>query len=175
MQSIFFELLDLEKFQLAEMTFRMIIGDRARPVCWISCCMPLCLKKRPTLTCYNLDIHDPITITFGRSVSEKVSLIRNQTMLCFPTSLSSASALPRKRGNPEDSALVLCACDTVRNCCVVLDFLSAEPCLPKAPRWSRTHWLQDIGSHKQCEYESLLASQKDWRNQAATGWILAML
>jgi len=134
MQSIFFELLDLEKFQLAEMTFRMIIGDRARPVCWISCCMPLCLKKRPTLTCYNLDIHDPITITFGRSVSEKVSLIRNQTMLCFPTSLSSASALPRKRGNPEDSALVLCACDTVRNCCVVLDFLSAEPCLPKAPR-----------------------------------------
>jgi len=43
----------------------------------------LCLKKVPHLTCYNLDIHDPITTIFDRSVTEKV---RNQTMLCFPTS-----------------------------------------------------------------------------------------
>jgi len=28
-------------------------------------------------------MHDPITIVFGRSVNEKV---RNQMMLCFPTS-----------------------------------------------------------------------------------------
>jgi len=34
-------------------------------------------------TCYNLDIHNPIMIIFGRSVTEKV---RNQTMLCCPTS-----------------------------------------------------------------------------------------
>jgi len=41
-------------------------------------------KKRPTLeTCYNLDMHDPIKIIFGWSVTEKVW---NQTMLCFPTS-----------------------------------------------------------------------------------------
>ena len=42
----------------------------------------LCLKKVPPLTCYNLDIHDPITIIFGRSVTKKV---KNQTTLCFPT------------------------------------------------------------------------------------------
>jgi len=40
-------------------------------------------KNVPPLTCHNLDIHDPITIIFGRSVTEKV---RNQTMLCFLTS-----------------------------------------------------------------------------------------
>jgi len=39
-------------------------------------------KNVPPLTCYNLDIHDPIRIIFGRSVTKKV---RNQTMLCFPT------------------------------------------------------------------------------------------
>jgi len=40
-------------------------------------------KTFPPLTSYDLDIHNPITIIFGRSVTEKV---RNQTMLCFPTS-----------------------------------------------------------------------------------------
>jgi len=50
------------------------------------------------LTGYNLDTHDPITTIFGRSVTKKV---RNQTMLCFPTYLSSGSALPCKTGNPE--------------------------------------------------------------------------
>jgi len=35
------------------------------------------------LTCYNLGIHNPITIIFGRNVTEKV---RNHMMLCFPTS-----------------------------------------------------------------------------------------
>jgi len=29
-------------------------------------------EKRPHLTCYNLDIHDSITIIFGRSVTKKV-------------------------------------------------------------------------------------------------------
>jgi len=40
-------------------------------------------KNVTHLTCYSLDIHYPITIIFGRSVTEKV---RNQVMLCFPTS-----------------------------------------------------------------------------------------
>jgi len=40
-------------------------------------------KNVPPPTCYDLDIHDPITIIFGRSVTKKVG---NQTMLCFPTS-----------------------------------------------------------------------------------------
>jgi len=62
------------------------------------------------LLSYNFDIHDPIAIILGRSVTDKV---RNQTML-FPPHLSSASALPCERGNPEDSALALCACNTVQ-------------------------------------------------------------
>jgi len=44
------------------------------------------LKKVPPFTCYNLDTHDPITTSFGRSVSKEV---RNQTMLAFPPHLSS--------------------------------------------------------------------------------------
>jgi len=43
----------------------------------------LYLKNVPPLTCCNLDIHDPITINFGRSGTKKVG---NQTTLCFPTS-----------------------------------------------------------------------------------------
>jgi len=37
-------------------------------------------KNVPPLTCYSPDIHDPITIILGKSVTEKV---RNQKMLCF--------------------------------------------------------------------------------------------
>ena len=41
-------------------------------------------KNVPPLTCYNLDKHEPITIIFGRNVTEKV---RNHNMvLCFPIS-----------------------------------------------------------------------------------------
>ena len=40
-------------------------------------------KNFPPSICYNLDIHSPIAIIFDRSVTDKV---RNQTMLCFPTS-----------------------------------------------------------------------------------------
>ena len=43
-----------------------------------------CLKRNvPPLTCYNFDIHHPIMIICGSSVTEKV---RNPTTLCFPTS-----------------------------------------------------------------------------------------
>jgi len=42
-----------------------------------------CVSKNvPPWTCYNLDSHDPITISFGWNVTKKVG---NQ-MLCFPTS-----------------------------------------------------------------------------------------
>jgi len=40
-------------------------------------------KISEPLTCYNCDTHNPITINFGRRVTEKVG---NQTILCFPTS-----------------------------------------------------------------------------------------
>ena len=41
-------------------------------------------KNVPPSTCYNLDMHDPITIIFGRNVTEKVI---NHMMLCFSTAL----------------------------------------------------------------------------------------
>jgi len=69
--------------------------------CW---CVHCVSKNVPPLTCYDLDMQDPIAIIFGESVTEKVKKIRR----CFAFShhLSSASALPCERGNPEDSALV---------------------------------------------------------------------
>jgi len=59
---------------------------------------------------------------------------------------------------------------TQSNCCGSLDFLSSEPCPPTAPSWA--HWLQNLGSHTVAWVWVL--SQKDWRNQGATGWLLAM-
>jgi len=53
-------------------------------------------QKVPPLTYYTLDMHDSITIIFGRSVTEKV---RNQNFV-FPPHLFSASALPCEIGNP---------------------------------------------------------------------------
>jgi len=86
-----------------------------------------CVSKNvPPFTCYNFDIHDPITIIFGKSVTEKV---RNQKMLRFIH--LTYLALPRKRGNPEESALVHCACNTV-HCGSTVDFLSPKPCLATA-------------------------------------------
>jgi len=60
---------------------------------------------------------------------------------------------------------------TQSNCRGCLDFLSLKPCPPPNSR-SWMHWLQDLGSHAAAWL--WVASQKDWRNQAATGWILAM-
>jgi len=43
-----------------------------------------CVSTNVThLTCYYLDLHDPLKIIFSRSIAEKA---RNHTMLCFPTS-----------------------------------------------------------------------------------------
>jgi len=46
--------------------------------CW---CVHCVSKNVPPLTCYDLDMQDPIAIIFGGSVTEKVK--KNQTMLCF--------------------------------------------------------------------------------------------
>jgi len=40
-------------------------------------------KNVQRLTCCSVNIHNPIMVIFGRRVTEKV---RNQTMLCLPTS-----------------------------------------------------------------------------------------
>jgi len=69
----------------------------------------------------------------------------------------------------EDSALVHmhCACNTVQ-LCSRLPFSLIVP--PTSPSWMR--WLQDLGSHT-AEWVWVVSHQ-DWRNQAATGWFLAM-
>jgi len=47
-----------------------------------TCTTLLCLKNIPPLTCYNLDIHDPSAINFGRSDTEKGE-ITDQMMPLF--------------------------------------------------------------------------------------------
>jgi len=65
-------------------------------------------------------------------------------MLCFPPHISSASALPCKIENPEDSPLVHCACNKVQLLQRYrLPFSWTMP--PTVPSW--THWLQDLRSH----------------------------
>ena len=51
-------------------------------------------------SCYNFDIglHESIWVTFGRNITQNVS---NQKILYFLPHLTSASALPEERGNPE--------------------------------------------------------------------------
>ena len=78
-----------------------------RPYCGRLIAIIHCVSNNVTpLTCYNHDTHDTITIIFSRSVTE---IIR---CFAFPPHLCNASALPCKIGNPEDSALVHCACNT---------------------------------------------------------------
>jgi len=71
----------------------------------------------------------------------------------------------------EDSALVHmhCACNTgqlLRRSRLIFSWTMP----PTAPSW--THWLQDLGSHTAAWV--WVVSQKDWRNQGGTSWILAM-
>ena len=126
-------------------------------------------KNVPPLTCYSLDIHNPITIIFRRSVTEKVKKIRRY--FAFPPHLSSASALPCEIGNPEDSALVHCACNTVQLLQRSRRLPFSWTMSPNSPvGW--THWLHDLGSHTASSWVWVVR-QKDWQNQTA-GWIQAM-
>jgi len=54
-------------------------------------------------------------------------------MLCFPPHISSTSALLCVIGNPEDSALVHCTCNTVQllQRYAAIDLLFPEPCPPQ--------------------------------------------
>jgi len=127
-------------------------------------------KNVPPFACYNLHIRDPIAIIFGISVSEKLS---NQTMLCFPISPFWCFSITLQNKKPRrELAFALCVC--VQHSPTVLLQRSRLPfvwTIPKAP-CSWTHWLQDLGSYTAARL--WVVSQKDWRNQAATGWILAM-
>jgi len=61
---------------------------------------------------------------------------------------------------------------TQSNCYGALDFLSPDSWTmpPAAPSWM--DWLQDSGSHTAVWV--WVVSQKDWRSQGGTSWILAM-
>jgi len=64
--------------------------------------------------------------------------------------MSSASALPCEIGNPEDSALVHCACITVQ--LLQRYFLSPEPCLQQSVAERIDYKI--LGVIHQREYES---------------------
>jgi len=127
----------------------------------------LCLKNVPSLTCLAIILTYTIRLRqFLAEVLLRKWEIRNASF--FPPYQSSTSALPCERGNPEDRALMHCACST--ELCSTLDFLCLEPCSPTFLSW--THWLQGLESHTTASVWIMI--QKDWRNQAVTGWILAM-
>jgi len=70
----------LKSFSMTSLTY----GRDKRPLKWILLPLVYTVSKNvPPLTCYNFEIHNPITISFGTCVTEKV---KNQTVLCFPTS-----------------------------------------------------------------------------------------
>ena len=123
-------------------------------------------KNVPPLTCYSLDVRVTTALVFGQSVTEKV---RSRTMLCFPTSphLSSASALPCERRNPEDSALSWrFVRATQTNCCIALDFLSPEP-FPQTPKLNAliTSFRESYSGVSVClKSKSLKKSSSDWLN-----------
>jgi len=122
-----------------------------------------CLKKVPPSTCY---IHNPITTFLAEVLLRKYEII---WCFVFQLHLSSAFALPCETGNPEDSALVHCACNTVQ-LMQRYRLLFTWNMPPNSP-YSAVHWLQDLGSHTAAWV--WVVSQKHCRNQAA-GWIQAM-
>jgi len=126
-----------------------------------------CVSKNVTpLTWYNLDIHEPIAIIFGEchweSKESDDALFSHLTYLVLLHYLAKEGTQKTEHWSIVHS--------TQSNVCSALDFLSPEPCPTKAPSWM--HWLQDLGSHTASWV--WVVSQKDWRNQATTGRILAM-
>jgi len=116
-------------------------------------------KNVPPSTCYNLDIHDPITVIFSRNVTEKV---RNHKCSVFPPHLSSASALPCEIGNPEDSALGVLYMQHSPTSAALTALLTSflVNYAPNSP-YGRKHWLQDLGVIQQHEYESWVKKIED--------------
>jgi len=125
----------------------------------------MCLKNIPPLTCYNFGIHYPIVIIFGRSLTHKA---RNQTMLCFPiSSIWCFSITLRKRKPRRQRTAALCMQHSTTP--VQRSRLPFSWTMPhKSPK------LHALVTRFRKSYSSVwVVSQKDWRNQAATGWIVA--
>jgi len=126
-------------------------------------CSTLCLKNVPPLTCYNIDIHDLIMITFGGSVTEKV---RNQTMLCFPTSpIQRISFTLRKRKPRRQCTGALCMQHSPTVAVLLTSFSWTMP--PQQPRAECIDY-KILGVIQQHEYESWvkkrLKKSSSWLN-----------
>jgi len=91
---------------------------------------------------YSLDIHNPITIFFGRSITEKV---RNQMMLCFPTSPLQCFCITLRNRKPRRQRTVaLCVQHSPTPAVLSTSFLLNHA--PNSPvGW--THWLYDLQNH----------------------------
>jgi len=120
----------------------------------------LCVKNVPHLTCYNLDIHNPIAIKFVAEMLLRKQQIRR--CFVFPPHLSSASALSSKRGNPEDSALMLYACNTVQLLQHSTPFLLNHA--PQKPQAKRINY-KIPGVIRQREYESWVKKTEEIMQQ----------
>jgi len=82
------------------------------PICHHSCAAcktTVCLKNDTALACYNFNVHQSISIIFGRNVAEKTG---SQTVIYFPPHLSNASALPGKTRKHRNRIFSLKCCIT---------------------------------------------------------------
>ena len=119
-----------------------------------------CLKNVPPLTYYNLGIHDLIRLrVFGRSVTEKV---RNQMMLCFPT--SPIQCLHCERGNTEDSALCMQHSPTA-GALSTFFLLNHAPITAPEPNALITKFVESYSSMSMSrESKRFKKSSSDWLN-----------
>ena len=60
-----------------------IAGPHQLPIKFISLVCTLCLKKDTDVAHYNFNAHQPISVTFGRNVAQRVCY---QMVICYPTS-----------------------------------------------------------------------------------------
>jgi len=125
----------------------------------------LCLKNVPPLICYNLDIlkltirlRKFLAVMLQRNVKcEEVWIVSHFTYLVLQHY--------HAKEETQKTANWCFGRATQSNCCSAFGFLSTESCPLTAPSW--TYWLQDLGSRTAAWV--WVVSQRDWRNQAATG------
>jgi len=76
--------------------------------CYSQCTVHCVSKICPTYDLlYNLDIHNPVALIFGRTVTKKV---RNQMMLCFPTSPVQCFCITLQNRKPRNCIFSLLRC-----------------------------------------------------------------
>ena len=105
--------------------------------------------------------YNPITIIFGRSVTEKV---RNHTMLCFPTSSIQCFCITLQKRKPKrqcTGALFV----QQSNCCSAIDFLSFEPCSQQSVQ------LNILITRLRESYSTVSMSRESKRLKKSSSWL----